>query len=170
MKKNMNKKTICLAAAAFVLVASLTIGNALAYFTAFDAAQGGLGIDLGFTETVPNEKVVDGKKEITLTNTGDYDCYVRLKALTGDKYKDSLLYSGDSKWAPGADGYYYYSDIVAPGGTTSQIDVSFSFPTEEPSDFNVIIVQECTQVLYDESGNAYADWDAVADVSQSIYE
>ena len=170
MKKITNKKTICLAAAAFVLAGSLTVGSELAYFTAFDEAAGEIVLDLGFTETIPNEEVVDGKKEITLTNTGDYDCYVRLKALAGDKYKDSLVYAGDSKWAPGAEGYYYYSDIVPAGGTTSQIDVSFAFPTEEPDDFNVIIIQECTPVLYDEDGNAYADWENIADVSESIYQ
>lgn len=112
---------------------------------------------------------MNGKKEITLTNTGDYDCYVRLLALTGDAYKDSLSYTGDSKWTPGADGYYYYSDIVAPGESTTQIDVSFAFPEEEPADFNVIIIQECTPVLYDEDGNPYADWEKTADVSQSYY-
>ena len=168
MKKNMNKKTICLAVAAFVLAGSLTVGSAMAYFTAFDTAAGAVELDLGFTETIPNENVVNGKKEITLTNTGSYDCYVRLKALAGDKYKDSLAYSGDSKWAPGAEGYYYYSDIVPAGGSTSQIDVSFSFPTEEPDDFNVIIIQECTPVLYDADGNPYADWSVVADISKSV--
>ena len=28
--------------------------------------------------------------------------------------------------------------------------------------FNVIVIQECTRVRYDENGNAYADWDAAA--------
>ena len=36
-------------------------------------------------------------------------------------------------------------------------------------DFNVIVVQECTPVLYDENGNPYADWNAVADSTESSY-
>ena len=28
--------------------------------------------------------------------------------------------------------------------------------------FDVIVIQECTRVRYDENGNAYADWDAAA--------
>lgn len=174
MKKNIRKRTICLTAAAVTLTASLFVGTAMAYFTTYATAEGGVELDLGFTETIPQEEVVDGKKEIQLVNTGDFDCYVRLKAFTGDAYKESFAYSepsGAGKWTPGADGYYYYSDIVAPDGLTDQIDVSFAFGAEEePADFNVIIIQECTPVLYDENGNPYADWDVTADVSQSIYK
>lgn len=168
--KKMSKKILCLTVAALLLTAGLHVDKVMAYFTAFDTANGGVEVDLGFTKTIPEENVVDGKKEIVLTNTGDYACYVRLKALTGDKYKDSLVYSGDSSWTPGADGYYYYSEIVEPKGTTTQINVSFTFSEEEPADFNVIIIQECTPVLYDDMGKPYADWDAQADVSQSIYQ
>ena len=170
MKRKMNKKTICLAAAAFALAGSLTVGSTLAYFTAFDTAAGEKEVDLGFTVTIPEEKVENGKKEIVLKNTGEFDCYVRLKALTGDKYKEGLAYSepdGAGKWTPGVEDFYYYSDIVPAGGETSQIDVAFTFPEEEPADFNVIIIQECTPVLYDKDGNPYADWNVKADISQS---
>lgn len=172
MKKKRNKWNICLVLAALLLVLGLSVESALAYFTAFDTAEGGVKLSLGFTETIPEEEVdvENGKKEIVLENTGDYDCYVRLIALTGDKYKESLRYSGDSKWTPGEEGYYYYSDILAPGEKTAQIDVSFSFPEEEPADFNVIIIQENTPVLYDAEGNPYPDWDVKADISESVYE
>ena len=121
-----NMKTICLASLALVLVAGLSIGSALAYFTTYPVAEGGVTLDLGFAETEIGEDVVDGKKEIILTNTGDFDCYVRMKALTGDSYKDSITYSepgGAGKWAPGADGFYYYSDIVPAKGSAEQIDL-----------------------------------------------
>ena len=35
--------------------------------------------------------------------------------------------------------------------------------------FNVIVVQECTPVLYDEEGNPYADWNRVMDSDQTVY-
>lgn len=173
-----NKRTIFLTMTALVLTLCIGVGSAMAYFTTYAIAKGGVEIDLGFTRTVPEETVVNGKKEITLKNTGDYDCYVRLKALTGDKYKDSIRYSEPENldnWAPGEDGYYYYRNaegdiIVAPKENTTQIDISFSFPTVEPDDFNVIIIQECTPVLYDADGNPYADWSVKADVSHSIYK
>lgn len=177
MKKNMSSKTIGLTLMALILTLSISVGGAMAYFTTYTEAEGGVTMELGFPNTDIEERVVDGKKEIKLLNTGDYDCYVRLKALTGDAYKDSLTYAepdGAGKWTPGADGYYYFSDIVAAGEATSQINVGFKFPLEEgeevPADFNVIIIQECTQVRYEEDGTPYADWDKLADVSQDVVE
>ena len=177
MTKRISKKKICLTAAAVALLASLSVGTAMAYFTTYATAEGGVEIDLGFTETEINEEVVSGQKEIKLENTGDYDCYVRLKALTGDAYKDSLVYSepsGEGKWTPGPDGYYYYSDIVEPDGLTGQINVAFKLPEATletiPADFNVIIIQENTPVLYKEDGTPYADWSKVADVNKTEYK
>ena len=177
MRKLNMKKSIFLTAVAAVLLLSLSVGTVMAYFTTYATAQGGVEIDLGFTETEIDESVVDGQKEIKLENTGDYDCYVRLKALIGDAYKDSLVYSEPDdagKWIPGADGYYYYNDIVEAGGITSQINVGFTLPEATvdsiPADFNVIIIQENTPVLYDEDGTPYADWNKVADVNQTEYK
>ncbi len=168
-----NKMKICLSAAALVLAMSVMIGTAMAYFTTYAVAEGGVTLDLGFTQTEINEEVVNGKKQIVLENTSDYDCYVRLKALTGNAHKDGIAYSepdGAGLWTPGVDGYYYYNGIVAAGEATSQIDVSFILPQENQTDFNVIIIQECTPVLLDENGEAYADWSVTADISQSVYE
>lgn len=176
MKNKISKKAICLAAA-FVLVGSVSVGTAMAYFTTYTQAEGGVVLDLGYTTTIPEEKVVDGAKQIVIKNTGDFDCYVRLKALTGDSYTITYSEPGkeagtDGKWTPGAGGYYYYSDIVtAKTGETTQIDVNITFPAAvdgEAPDFNVIIIQECTPVLYDENGEPYADWTKVADVSKTV--
>lgn len=174
MNNRINKRTICLTAVAVFLIAGLTVGTAMAYFTTYAVAQGGYTIKLGGTETEIEEKVelVDPMKEITIQNTGDYDCYVRLKALVGDAFKEKMKYSEpgeERKWTPGADGYYYYSDILKPGESSSQLKVSFEFPKEELAQFNVIIVQECTPVLYEADGTPYADWNNTADVSQSFF-
>ena len=40
-------------------------------------------------------------------------------------------------------------------------------PSEE---FNVVVIQECTPILYDEDGNAYADWDNVVTDSSNTQE
>lgn len=165
MKKLMKNKTICLAIAALALAGSLTVGSTLAYFTAFDTAAGAVPLELGFTETVPNETVENQAKTITIENKGNYDCYVRLKALTGDKYAGCLKYAG-TNWSEGEDGYWYYSEILTPGASTEAIvvDISEAFAKAD-TDFNVIIVQECTPVLYDAEEQPYADWNVVADIA-----
>ena len=171
MKKNKLKIFLCMAA--LVMAMSVMIGTAMAYFTTYAEAEGGMTVDLGFAYTEIDEKVVNGKKQIVLSNTGETDCYVRVKALTGDAYKEGIVYSepdGESLWTPGAEGFYYYNGIVAVGSNTSQLDVSFVLPTENQTDFNIIIIQESTPVLYDESGEAYADWSVTAEIGQSGYE
>ena len=180
MNKKMNMKTIYLAGLALILAAGVSAGSVLAYFTTYTVAEGSGTLKLGFTETEIDETVENGQKEVVLKNTGEFDCYVRMKALTGDAYKDLITYSEpeDAKnWTPGADGFYYYKDIVPANGSASQINVGFPLPVdsdpedeEVPADFNVIIIQECTPVLYDEDGNPYADWDVKADISQTINE
>lgn len=175
MKKNMSKKSCGLALMALILTMGISVGGVMAYFTTYTEAKGEVTMELSYPDVDIEEKVVGGKKEIKLANTGDEACYVRLKALTGDAYKGLVYYEPDDagKWIPGADGYYYYSDIVEAEGVTSQINVGINFPEakegeEVPADFNVIIIQECTQVLYEEDGTPYADWNKIAEVSQTV--
>lgn len=173
--KKMNRKTIGLVAAALMLVATIGVGSALAYFTTYTRAEGSKELTLNFSETEINEKIIDKQKVISLSNTGEADIYVRVKALVGEDHP--IVYSepeNAGKWVPGADGFYYYTDILAPGEATSEILVGFTLADENAASFNVIIVQESTVVLYDEDGNAQeyneVDWDIKADVSQTVIQ
>ena len=38
------------------------------------------------------------------------------------------------------------------------------------TNFNVIVVQESTKVLYDENNKSYADWTQIADTSETAGE
>lgn len=169
-----NKKTICLAAAALLLTTGLSVGTAMAYFTTYAEASGGVTLKLGSTTTIPDEEVSNWTKHVVIENTGYYDCYVRIKAFAGDKYKDGLVYSdGSGKWSPGANGYWYYSDIVPAGGSTGEIQIKID-NMETETDFNVIVVQECAKVQYNENGEPYpsndeANWTVIADSSQDSY-
>lgn len=165
MKNKLNKKTICLTAAALVLAGSLNVDNALAYFTTYTAADGGVILNLGFPDTEIKEEVGEGMKVIEITNNGDYECYVRLKALTGEAYQNDITYmDAEGKWNLGADGYREYNDILQPGETSSKITVAIhrlkEVPAEgESTDFNVVIIQEWAPVLYDDNGNPQEpDW------------
>ena len=123
MKKKFNKKSLCLAAAALALTAGLSVNSAMAYFTTYATAAGGVTISLGSTTTIPEETVSDWTKHIVIKNTGDFECYVRVKVFAGDKYQDGLKYQGSEKWSPGEEDYYYYSDIVPAGGETEELQV-----------------------------------------------
>ena len=169
MKTGWSKKTIGLAAAACIFAAAVSAGGVMAYFTTYAEAQGSVSLSLGMTTTVPKEEVSNWTKHIRIENTGDYDCYVRVRVFAGSQLADRLTFSDESgKWTPGADGYDYYSGIVAPGASTEEMQIKID-STGLKQDFNVIVVQECTPVLYDADGNPYADWNAVADSTESSY-
>ena len=168
--RKINKKSLCLAAAALTLTAGISAGTAMAYFTTYTEASGGVTLNMGFSETIPKEDFSNWTKHVSVENTGDYDCYVRVKALAGSKYQDGLQYSdSDGKWTPGEDGYYYYSDPIAPGESTSVLDIRID-SKESDASFNVVVVQESTKVLYNENNEPYADCTQIADTSETTGE
>ena len=62
--------------------------------------------------------------------------------------------------------FLYYDQILPAGETTAtKLNVSYTFPATDsedaPAEFNVIVVEECTPVLYKADGTAYADWNNV---------
>jgi hypothetical protein len=99
-----------------------------------------------------------------------------VKAIAPEGY--TLTEEESDKWTLGNDGYYYYSDPVAPQGSTTELKIMISgydkivkqAQTNEnylPEDFNVIILQESTKVLYDEDGKAYANWSQAISTNQN---
>ncbi len=86
MMSKLSKKTICLAAAAVALTGTLAVGSAYAYFTTYSEAKGNVVFQMGETRTEPHEEVKEGKKIVSIENTGDYDCYIRVKAYAGNNY------------------------------------------------------------------------------------
>lgn len=171
MKRTWNKKKTGLAAAALVLTLGVTAGKATAYFTTYVTASGGYELQLGFTATIPDEKVSDWTKDITITNTGENPCYVRVRAFAGDRYGLSCVTEAtDSRWSAlgnEKNPYYYWHEILEPGASTGPLLIKID-KKDAAEDFNVVIVQECTPVPYDENGNPETwenvNWSRTADV------
>ena len=117
-------------------------------------------MNMGFTETIPNETVDKDGKHVTITNTGDYDCFVRVKAFAPME----LTYTApNGGWKAEDDGYWHYKEVLPAKESTSELNISYKFPEgkDKPEEFNIVVIQECTPVLYDENGNPYADWNHV---------
>ena len=175
MMNKLSKKTICLAAAALALTGTLAVGSAYAYFTTYSEAKGNVVFELGETRTEPHEEVIGGKKIVSIENTGDYDCYILIRAYAGNNYKLTYEDGGSGKWYDGKDGYWYYKDILTVGSTSTSKSktVNVILPQEllkdvtDEKDLNVIVIQECTPVQYDDNGEPYADWDVTFEDSQS---
>lgn len=164
--KDKRIRTFCLGAAAMLLVGSLSIPEAMAYFTTYVRAEGGYEITLG-SRTDIHEDVSDMTKEITIENTGKSECYARVRVFCGSRIE--IAYEAEEGWSQQGDGYWYYDTILPAGGVSTALHAKIKLPSEDYKDsFNVIVVQECTPVLYKEDGTPYGDWSAVVDTKTDI--
>lgn len=166
MKKITKTKTFWLAAAAVVLAGGLQLPEALAYFTTHVEAKGGYEVSVEGGSSTIEEDVKNMTKSITLTNSGNCDCYVRVKVFAGSQV--GIRYSGSSKWSQRSDGYWYYSDIVPAGGKTAVLEAKIEVAKDFQETFDVIVIQETTPVLYHSDGSPYADWERQVDTTTDI--
>lgn len=166
MRKYRTQIFFCLSAAAFMLAAGVSANRSLAYFTTYTSAYGEAVLHLGFTTTEIEEEIEGWIKRVRISNTGEQECYVRVQAFAGKAYQDSLVYmDGSGKWSLGEGGYYYYNDILAPGAVTEELLIQIDHKQRE-QDFNVIVVQEHTPVLYREDGQPEYNWDIRANTGE----
>lgn len=154
------KRIIVLSAAALILVSSITIQSAMAYFTTYVSAKGSHVVRMGAQTTI-TEELSQMTKHISVQNASSInDCYVRVKVFCGSQI-DINISSESGLWEQrGNDGYWYYIPIVPAGTATEILDAKINVPEGYEESFNVAVVQECTPVVFDEDGNATADWNA----------
>lgn len=164
-KRQIKKRTVCLAAAAFALLGTAGLGQAMGYFTTYVTAAGGYPVELGY-ETEIEEDVTDMTKHIVISNTGETDCYVRVKVFSGSQFE--IDFSSAGGWSLGEYGYWYYQEILPVGEDTSELLAAITVPEDYKDTFNIVVVQECTPVLYDQAGQPYADWERAADTNTDI--
>ena len=165
--KNKRILTILLPAAlALMLAAGAGVKETLAYFTSYAMASGTVPVDLKFADTQTGDDVRDWTKHISVTNTGDVPCFVRVKVLVGKENEKYVSFSSEEgSWKKGEDGYWYYDTLLNPGESTTDLlaalrkqELQEDTPNGEEQKFNVIVVQEHTVALYGEDGMPYADW------------
>ena len=161
--KKMGKygKLAGMTAAALGMTAALTLEGASAYFTTYVSAGGSQVVRLG-SSTEIHEDVSQMTKHISIENaSAENDCFVRVKVFYGGDLE--VVYSDtENNWYEGEAGYWYYRPILPAAQTTTGLDVKINVPEGYDRDsFNVVVIQECTPVVYDEAGNPVADWTTV---------
>ena len=161
----MKKKRILLALLALCLALTAITGSAWAYFTTNTSAAGGQTLRLGSSTSVDED--MDGwTKQVTITNDENSAQSVYLRARVFSQY--TVKCEGDG-WREDTDGYWYYSDILAPGASANMFTAAITpngvpgSPTapgdEKAEPFDVTVVYETTPVQYQADGTPYANWD-----------
>ena len=106
MRKFLKKKTVWLTAVAVALAGSMTIHSAIAYFTTYATASGSHTISIG-SKTDIVEEFDNWTKHIQIQNTGENECFVRVKVFCGSQF--TVQFSGEAgAWEErDSDGYWY---------------------------------------------------------------
>lgn len=182
----MKKKIIALCLV-IALAATAVIGGTLAYFTDKEDATNTFTVgNVNITLTEPNwegtgsqdaPEVYPGEplaKDPTVTNTGANPCFVRIK-VTGLDCLDPagmITYRTDyvtgklgDHWVVGADGCFYYDQVLAAGAKTDALFDQIVIPTDlengdAETEFNVVVTAEAVQAQ-----GAKASWAAVQNMT-----
>lgn len=132
MKKN--KKIVITCLTAMILAISSVV--TYAYFTA--KTQKTNNIILGYNKIELKEnyipplmmdKGISFVKEPYVQNTGDVDCYVRLKSVVSDSRIEEYLtinYNDEDFTYNEQDGYWYYNKAINPGEVTEKLFTTVS--------------------------------------------
>lgn len=141
-----------------------TIGITVAYFSDTDSAEGKAAVVLKHETTVEEGDGPD--KQIAITNSEDGAAVVvRVQVFGPDE--PLMTVTAPEKWTKGADGWYYYTEVLAAGATTDGkivAKIKDDLTDEEKAilgdNFNVTVAHEARIAIY--NGNAVitpADWD-----------
>lgn len=129
-----NKRLIILLSV-LALTLTVVVGTTLAFlFTQTDPLENKFQPT---KVTCSIEESFDGKvkKDVKITNTGTTDAYIRTSVVVTWKNSDGSIaaekpiegtdyeidYAENTGWIKGADGYWYYTNPVAPGASTGDL-------------------------------------------------
>ena len=149
--RRLTRKTIVLLVAV-IMTLSVSVGMTIAYFSDTAAAEGGAVLLLqGQTEI--NETPEEGKKTISITNisTDPVDMVTRVKVFAPVEITPTL----GSGWADGGDGWWYYTEALAPGDSTSNLVVTWEVKeSDHLENYDVVVVHESAVATYTEDGQS----------------
>ena len=168
------KKKIALTAVV-ILVLTLVGYGTYAYMTATPKVARNI-VTAGNVKIKLNEPVLPSgglkvmpatiaKREVTVTNTGKNDCYVRVKletqispsSLPSAKGKIILLFDtrDTSKWIEDSDGYWRYTEKLVPNDTTTNLLLGIQFDKSIGNEYknatvNLNVYAQAVQVAHNE--------------------
>lgn len=159
----MKRRNLILAVAAVCLLLCASVKTAMAYFSVSVRSEGHTEVKFSEHSEI-TEEFDSWTKQLTVTNEGDDNGQVYVRARGFAPEGMTLTYFGDN-WTDGGDEYWYYSGYIGNNDSTTVLNVQIN---DVPADakagdsFNVVVVYETTPVQYDFDGNIIptveADW------------
>lgn len=162
----MKKKTLILSLLSLSLIVLCSVQSAYAYFTTYTSARGEASLHLGYDTTIVEELDNMTKHISVRSEEGSIPVYVRVRYFAPAGYTVTPSSVGN-QWIQNGD-YWYYSNILLAGESTSNLDLLINVPNDQLQDFNVIVVSESVPVTYDATGNPEpANWNQPVEIDRS---
>ena len=158
-----SRKRPFLAVLTLFFAASMVTTGVFSYLVSSSETANRLNISHNSIEVVedfdPPEEMKPGSsfaKEVRVRNTGTSDCYVRMFAEFSDSTAAAfatIMYAGaagfnEADWEyDGADGYWYYDEVLEPGDMTEPLFGSVSIGSDGSvlKSFDILVYAESVQ-------------------------
>lgn len=149
---------------AATLALGATLQPALAYLTGSSTVGGHVPVEPLKTTTIITEPVEGLTKSIVVSLVNDPEpsapVWTRVLIVKGETF--GIDPQPGEGWSQGADGWWYYDGVLDKDNpSTTALDVTITDVPEGTVDgeyFDVVVIYECTPVLYESDGTPYADW------------
>lgn len=144
---------------AVIMILCVSIGPALAYFTAYTTAKGSATMALVPKTEITERTANESKKVVAITNNGNAPCFVRVKAFAGDDV--SMSVTEGSGWSAAGTDCWAYGPVVMPGDVTSDLVIALKLPDDykDGDTINIAVVYEATPAVWNDADGAYKpDW------------
>lgn len=156
----MKKRKILIGIIIAIVVAIATSAVVYAYLISKNTKTN--NIKLGYNKITIDEnydpplvmaKGISYTKEPSVRNTGNVDCYVRVKAEVSDsRVADSLTIDYNTEdWEKKTDGYWYYKQAITPAQSTTPLFTTVSISEEAPDlvldGFDIFVYAESIQTV-----------------------
>ena len=113
-----------------------------------------IALQENFEPPLTMDKGISFKKEPYVTNTGNVDCYVRVKSVISDsRVADGITinYNTEDYTYNAEDGYWYYNQAISPGQETSKLFTTVTI-SDEADDrvldgFDIYVYAESVQTI-----------------------
>lgn len=171
MKSLLKKKSILIAALTVLLVGT-GVAATLAYLTDKEDALVNTfkvgNVTTEIEEPFEQETSTTFKKEPSVKNTGESDCYVRARVLASPEEALSLKEFSNNWTYNEADGFYYYNAVLPAGGQTDAIFKKVEVTDTSIDGFEVTVYQEAVQTkVYAQDGTFTTNPETIWDCYES---
>lgn len=151
------------------LVLTVSVPNALAYFTTYASASGRVEISLeAETEIVENLPGSNMKEVQVQLDPDSQPVYVRVRAFGGSAFPIDV--QPGVNWHQAGEYWEYGVPLYPEEGRNITQTIVFSIDYEhndDAQDFNIIVVSESIPVRFDENGDSLpADWDRTIEIER----